>query len=77
VEAIFEVQRQPQLLAATLESADTALAHGNLRGANLGLVAQGIVLLDWGLAASARAAVDFAPGTYSSTRDGSRRPTSS
>jgi hypothetical protein len=60
VEAIFEVHAHPQPLAVALERSGTTLAHGDLRGANLGLVAQGLVLLDWGLATRSPAAVDFA-----------------
>jgi hypothetical protein len=60
VEAIFEVHAHPQALAVALERSGMTLAHGDLRGANLGLVAQGIVLLDWGLATRSPAAVDFA-----------------
>jgi Phosphotransferase enzyme family len=60
VEAIFAVHARPEALAGTLADFGTTLAHGDLRGANIGLSPSRIVLLDWGLAVNAPAAVDFA-----------------
>ena len=60
VEAIFAVHERPERLAEALAECGTTLAHGDLRGANIGLAPNRVVLLDWGLAADAPAAVDFA-----------------
>jgi hypothetical protein len=48
------------LAAATLAAAPPTLVHGDLRDDNLGLTADGIALIDWGLAAWAPAAVELA-----------------
>jgi hypothetical protein len=48
------------LAAATLAAAPPTLVHGDLRDENLGLTAEGIALIDWGLACWAPAAVDVA-----------------
>jgi aminoglycoside phosphotransferase (APT) family kinase protein len=61
-EAVLALVDDPSgLAAATLAAAPATLVHGDFRDDNLGLRADGgIVLIDWGLAAAAPAPVDFA-----------------
>ena len=60
--AVLALVADPAPLAdATLRAAPATLVHGDLRDDNLGLRADGgLVLIDWGLAAAAPAAVDLA-----------------
>lgn len=60
VDAVDAIHERPQRLAEVLARQGRTLIHGDLRPANLGSLDERIVLLDWGLAASAPAALDFA-----------------
>jgi hypothetical protein len=57
---VFAILDRPGLLARQLEGCETTLIHGDLWLANLGLTSDRVVMLDWGLAAAAPPAVDFA-----------------
>lgn len=46
--AIVAIAEQPALLAAQLDRCDQTLIHGDVRLANLGLLEDRIVLIDWG-----------------------------
>jgi Phosphotransferase enzyme family len=58
--AVFAILDRPGLLARQLERCETTLVHGDFWLANVGLAPDRVVMLDWGLAAAAPAAVDFA-----------------
>jgi hypothetical protein len=58
--AVFAILGRPGLLARQLEQCETTLIHGDFWLANLGLTSDRVVMLDWGLAAAAPPAVDFA-----------------
>lgn len=58
--AVLSILDRPFLLARQLEECETTLIHGDFWLANLGLTADRVVMLDWGLAAAAPPAVDFA-----------------
>jgi hypothetical protein len=57
---VFSILDRPGLLARQLEGCETTLIHGDFWLANLGLTSDHVVMLDWGLAAAAPPAVDFA-----------------
>ena len=57
---VFAILDRPGLLARQLEGCETTLIHGDFWLANLGLTSDHVVMLDWGLAAAAPPAVDFA-----------------
>lgn len=58
-EAVFAILDSPRLLARQIERCETTLIHGDFWLANLGLMRDRVVMLDWGLAAEAPPAVDF------------------
>jgi hypothetical protein len=58
--AVFAILDRPSLLAHQLEHCETTLIHGDFWLANLGLLPNRVIMLDWGLAAQAPPAVDFA-----------------
>jgi hypothetical protein len=58
--AVFAILDRPGRLARQLEGCETTLIHGDFWLANLGLTPDRVVMLDWGLAAAAPPAVDFA-----------------
>lgn len=58
--AVFAILDRPALLARELEDRAPTLVHGALSRSNLGLTSRRVVILDWGLATRAPAAVDFA-----------------
>jgi aminoglycoside phosphotransferase (APT) family kinase protein len=58
--AVFAAMERPQPLAALLRDCVATLVHNDLRGANLGLMPGRTVVLDWGLAGSGPAELDFA-----------------
>lgn len=60
VDAVFAIHATPELLARELSAGTTTLIHGDLRWANLGLSEDRVVMLDWGIATTAPAALDFA-----------------
>jgi thiamine kinase-like enzyme len=60
VDAIHAIVADPTPLADELRSCGTTLAHGDVRYPNIGLVPEGIVLIDWGLATLAPPALDLA-----------------
>jgi len=60
VDAVFAVHAAPERLARELSAGTTTLIHGDLRWANLGLTDNRVVMLDWGIATIAPAALDFA-----------------
>lgn len=59
-DAVFAALERPGELAERLRSYPTALIHGDLRPANIGFRGRRVTLIDWGLAASAPAALDVA-----------------
>ena len=59
VDAIAAVHADPAPLACALGECGTTLVHGDLRGANLGVASDRIVVLDWQLATAAPGAVDL------------------
>jgi hypothetical protein len=58
--AVFAILERPSSLAHQLEHCETTLIHGDFWLANLGLLPDRVIMLDWGLAAQAPPAVDFA-----------------
>jgi hypothetical protein len=60
VDAVFAVHAAPERLARELSAGTSTLIHGDLRWANLGLTDDRVVMLDWGIATTAPAALDFA-----------------
>ena len=59
VDAVFAVHAAPERLARELSDGTTTLIHGDLRWANLGMTEDRVVMLDWGIATAAPAALDF------------------
>ncbi|HXH22574.1 MAG TPA: hypothetical protein VNN10_11125 [Dehalococcoidia bacterium] len=59
-EAVLRLQSDPRPLAEALRSRGTTLVHGDLWFSNLGLLEDGLVILDWSLATAAPGALDFA-----------------
>jgi aminoglycoside phosphotransferase (APT) family kinase protein len=58
-DAVLALLHNPAPLADALRRAPQTVVHGDLRGANLGLLPDRVVMLDWGLVGEAPAAVDF------------------
>ena len=58
-DAVHALLDNPAPLADVLRREPQTVVHGDLRGANLGLLPDRIVMLDWGLAGEAPAALDF------------------
>ena len=58
--AVFAVFDAPARLAGPLARAGTTLIHGDLWVVNVGLQADRVVLLDWGLATDGSPAFEFA-----------------
>ena len=57
---VFTVFDHPELLASQLRENGSTLIHGDLWLVNVALQPRGVVLLDWGLATEAPAAVELA-----------------
>lgn len=57
---VFAVFDHPELLASQLRENGSTLIHGDLWLVNVALQPRGVVLLDWGLATEAPAAVELA-----------------
>ena len=58
--AVFGATENPAPLARELARCAPTLIHNDLRGANLGLLPQGAVVLDWGMAGTGPCELDFA-----------------
>jgi aminoglycoside phosphotransferase (APT) family kinase protein len=58
-DAVFAVHADADALADELLATGRTLIHGDLRWANLGFDGDRVVLLDWGVAATAPPALDF------------------
>jgi aminoglycoside phosphotransferase (APT) family kinase protein len=58
-DAVHALLDNPAPLADALRREPQTVVHGDLRGANLGLLPDRVVMLDWGLAGEAPAALDF------------------
>jgi hypothetical protein len=58
-DALRAVHARPERLAAELVCGATTLVHGDLWLANLGLLPGRVVIIDWGLATQAPAALEF------------------
>lgn len=58
-DAVHALLDNPTPLADALRREPQTVVHGDLRGANLGLPPDRVVMLDWGLAGEAPAALDF------------------
>lgn len=59
-QAVLAIVAEPRPLAAALDACGTTLIHADLRDENMGLTANGIVLLDWGLATQGHPTVELA-----------------
>lgn len=68
-EAVLSLVERPDPLVAALRSCQQTLIHGDLRPANLGFADGRVVVLDWGLAARAPAAVDFGWFLFNTARN--------
>jgi hypothetical protein len=58
-DAVAALLDNPAPLADALRREPQTVVHGDLRGANVGLLPDRVVMLDWGLAGEAPAALDF------------------
>ena len=58
-DAVHALLDDPAPLADALRRGQPTVVHGDLRGANLGLLPDRVVMLDWGLAGEGPAALDF------------------
>jgi Phosphotransferase enzyme family len=59
-EGIHSLHQDPEPLVAALEALGTTLAHADIRDEQIGLTADRLILIDWGLATQAHPVVDFA-----------------
>lgn len=59
-EGVLSLHRDPELLVAALEGLGTTLVHADIRDEQIGLTADRLILLDWGLATQGHPVVDFA-----------------
>jgi aminoglycoside phosphotransferase (APT) family kinase protein len=58
--AVFGAMEDPEPLASELARCAPTLIHNDLRGANLGLLSDRTIVLDWGLAGTGPCELDFA-----------------
>jgi Phosphotransferase enzyme family len=59
-EGVLSLLRDPEPVVAAVEALGTTLIHGDIRDEQIGLTADRLILLDWGLATQGHPAVDFA-----------------
>ena len=58
--SVLGAAEDPKPLARELERCDPTLIHNDLRGANLGLLSDRTIVLDWGMAGTGPCELDFA-----------------
>jgi hypothetical protein len=59
-EGVLSLHQDPEPLVAALEALGTTLVHADIRDEQIGLAAERLILIDWGLATQAHPVVDFA-----------------
>jgi len=59
-EGVLSLHQDPEPLVAALEALGTTLVHADIRDEQIGLTADRLILLDWGLATQGHPVVDFA-----------------